>query len=107
MSKNSTGAAHQKIDALIALGAGEIVANTLNKLISYRLEKYRGCIAQIEAELKKFEKNYKMASDVFYREFEAGNLGDAGDYFEWSSLYENILLYRERIEKMEALITNH
>jgi hypothetical protein len=40
---------------------------------------------------------------VFYREFEAGNLGDEGDFFEWSSLYENVLLYESRVKKIEYL----
>jgi hypothetical protein len=93
------------IDALLSLGAGEIVENTLNKLISYQVAKYRSNIDQIRRELERFENSYNMSSEVFYREFEAGKLGDIGDYFEWSSLYENVLLYQTRIEKMEPLIT--
>ncbi len=55
--------------------------------------------------MEAFEKNYKMSSEVFYREFEAGNLGDEGDFFEWSSLYENVLLYESRVKKIESLET--
>jgi hypothetical protein len=94
----------RKIDALLKIGAGEIIENTLNKLIQYQLAKYRDNINQIKREMEKFEKSYNMSSDIFYQEFEAGKLGDEGDYFEWSSLYENVLLYEDRIEKWGHLL---
>lgn len=97
--------ASKKIDALISLGAGEILENTLNKLIHYQLAKYRNNISHIKRELEKFEKNYNMSSEVFHQDFEAGKLGDEGDFFEWSSLYENVLLYEKRIKEMEFLTT--
>lgn len=105
---SAASAAHastsKKIDALLSIGAGEIVDNTLNKLISYQLSKYRDNIAQIKRELETFETNYNMSSEEFYRAFESGKLGDEGDYFEWSSLYENVLLYEDRIKKMASLV---
>ncbi|MCP5050984.1 MAG: hypothetical protein GY940_27720, partial [bacterium] len=48
----------KKIDALISMGAGEVIENTLNKLISYQLAKYRTNFNQIKGELEKFEKSY-------------------------------------------------
>jgi len=39
-----------------------------------------------------------MTSSRFYKKFEAGELGDSGDFFEWSGLYENMLLFRKRME---------
>jgi hypothetical protein len=81
------------------------VENTLNKLIHYQLAKYRDTIDQLNHELEKFETNYKMASNRFYEKFEAGELGDSGDFFEWSGLYENVLLFRERMNELESLNT--
>jgi hypothetical protein len=66
--------------------------------------KYRNHIEQISGELEKFETNYKMSSEQFYRDFEAGELGDDEDFFEWSSLYENVLLYKKRIEELGPLV---
>ena len=105
MSNTSADSTARKIDTLIAIGAGKIIDNTLNKLINYQLAKYRNNIKQIKQELEKFENHYDMSSDVFYQSFEAGNLGDEGDFFEWSGLYENILLYEERIKMIEPLIS--
>jgi hypothetical protein len=106
MSSSSAAiTSRKKMDALISIGAGEIIENTLNKLIHYQLAKYRNNISQINRELEKFEKNYEMSSNVFYRKFESGELGDDGDFFEWSSLYENVLLYEKRIVELESLNT--
>jgi len=93
----------RKIDALISMGAGNLVDNTLQKLISYQKARYRENITHIGHELEHFESVYNMPSDLFYKEFEAGRLGDAADYFEWSSFYENMLLFRKRLEELNAL----
>jgi hypothetical protein len=95
--------ARRKIDTLFSIGAGGIVENTLNKLIHYQLAKYRDNIERLNRELEKFEILYKMTSSRFYEKFEAGELGDSGDFFEWSGLYENMLLFRERMGELEAL----
>lgn len=102
-NKTVSNMARRKINTLFSIGAGGIVENTLNKLIHYQLAKYRENSGQINRELKKFETRYKMTSRRFYEKFEAGELGDSEDFFEWSSLYENILLFRERIDELEAL----
>jgi len=62
--------------------------------------KYRDSIDQINCELEKFETTYKMSSDQFYQKFEAGELGDDEDFFEWSGLYENVLLYKKKGERL-------
>jgi hypothetical protein len=103
-SNSTTAASRKKMDTLISIGAGKVVENTLNKVINYQLAKYRNHIEQISGELEKFETNYKMSSEQFYKKFEAGELGDDEDFFEWSSLYENVLLYKKRIEELSPLV---
>lgn len=101
----NASATTKKLDVLRAIGAGEIIDTTLNKLIDYQLAKYKDYVRKTKDELKKYEHMYKMTSDVFYHKFESGVLGDEGDFFEWSGLYENVLLYEERIRKIESLDT--
>jgi hypothetical protein len=98
-----TVTSRKKVDALISIGAEKIVDNALNKIIHYQLARYRGHINQMNLELEKFEKSYNMSSKQFYHKFEAGELGDAEDFFEWSGLYENILLFQKRIQELESL----
>jgi hypothetical protein len=102
---NGSEVSRQKIDTLVSIGAGGIVENTLNKIISYQLSKYRNNIAEISRELGKFEKTYNMSSEEFHRKFESGELGDEADFFEWSGLYENVLLYEKRTKKLESFDT--
>lgn len=45
-------------------------------------------IAKIEQKLQDFEQKYQMQSEEFYRRFQAGELGDSMDFFEWNTYYE-------------------
>lgn len=60
-----------------------------------RLERY-------ERDLRDFEQRYSMESTVFYCRFEAGELGDATDFFEWAGLYE---LQQDALSKIQRLET--
>lgn len=86
------------------IGAGAIIDSTLSKLINIQIAKYRNNIKEISTELEKFEKKLGMSSEECYRRFQSGELGDEADFFEWIGLYENILLYKKRIEMLEAAI---
>ena len=96
----------KKIDILVSMGAGEAIDRSLNKLIGFQIAKYKNNIDQIRHELDKFEKKFNMASEDFYKKFESGKLGDEGDFFEWCGLYENIILYTNRIKTLEAALKN-
>jgi len=45
-------------------------------------------IKDLENRLKQFEETYRMTSEQFYRRFQAGELGDSIDFFEWNTYYE-------------------
>ena len=94
----------KKIDVLMEIGAGAIIDSTLNKLVNIQIARYRNNIKEISTELEAFEKKFSMSSEACYRRFESGELGDGGDFFEWIGLYENVLLYKKRIEMLEAAI---
>ncbi len=55
----------------------------------------------LKDELLRFEKNYKMSSDEFYRWFERGEMGDEEDYFEWSAMYQMYKKSEERLTMLE------
>lgn len=92
----------QKIRLLMEMGAGSVVENTINKLIAIQIAKYQAAAEQMEPEMKTFEEKYRMSSEEFWHRFNAGELGDAGNYFEWVGLCENLLLYQERISTLKA-----
>lgn len=45
-------------------------------------------MADLEDHLKRFEEKYQIPSKDFYRQFQAGELGDSADFFEWNTYYE-------------------
>jgi hypothetical protein len=45
-------------------------------------------IKELEHRLKKFEEEYQMPSAHFHQRFQAGELGDSIDFFEWNTYYE-------------------
>jgi hypothetical protein len=94
----------EKIDILLSFGASEELDTSLDKLITFQIAKYNNNINQIRYELERFETKYQMDSEEFFSKFEAGTLGDDADCFEWVGLYENVLLYKQRIESLESAL---
>ena len=74
----------------------------LAKLLDATLSRHRLRLDRYERDLRDFEKRYDMQSETFYQRFEAGELGDAMDFFEWAGLYE---LRQDIIEKIQRLET--
>ena len=72
----------------------------LGKLLDVVLSQHRLRLKRYEQDLREFEERYGMESATFYRRFEAGELGDAMDFFEWAGLYE---LCQDIIEKIQRL----
>lgn len=94
----------KKIDILLSFGAGEELDTSLNKMIIFQIARYRGSIDQIRQDLNGFESKYRMSSEEFFDKFESGKLGDDGDFFEEAGLYENIVLYSQRINSLESAL---
>jgi hypothetical protein len=47
-------------------------------------------VQDLKARLKQFEKIYQMSSEDFYKHFQADELEDSIDFFEWNTYYEMI-----------------
>jgi hypothetical protein len=95
----------KKIEILEQIGATNLLDRTLNKLIMLQIARYQMAIQQIVPELETFEKRFHMTSDECYAQFNAGTLGDDEDFFEWVSLYENVLLYQERLNLLGVSVS--
>lgn len=95
-------ALQKKIEAMEKVGAGPLADQALRKLIRLHLQKYEKQMEEVLKELEPFEKQYGMSSEECHRRFVTGELGDAADIMEWMGLYDNVLLYRERIETLRT-----
>ncbi len=92
----------QKIDILEKVGIEKQVESSLNKLIYFQQSKYEKFINDIDRELNVFESAYHLTSSEFYKKYNLGEIGDAGDYIEWAALCENLAYYREKISLLKS-----
>ncbi len=53
-------------------------------------------------ELEPFEPQYGMSSAEGHRRFMAGEMGDSADIMEWMGLYDDVLLYQDRLATLQA-----
>jgi len=93
---------HERAEALEKIGAGALAEQALLKLIRLHLQKYEKHLTEVRKELEPFEQQYGISSEECYRRFMAGEMGDAADIVEWMGLYDNVLLYRERLATLRA-----
>ena len=93
---------HERVEALEKIGAGALADQALLKLVRLHVQKYEKHLTEVQKELEPFEQQYGISSEECYRRFIAGEMGDAADIVEWMGLYDNVLLYRERLATLRA-----
>jgi hypothetical protein len=76
----------------------------VSQLLDMTLGQHRRRCERYEHDLQAFETRYGMDSATFYRHFEAGELGDAMDFFEWAGLYELRQDLLEKIRRVESVV---
>ncbi|MCL4833417.1 MAG: hypothetical protein KJZ86_13320 [Caldilineaceae bacterium] len=55
-------------------------------------------LLEVAAELRCFETKYEMSSKDFCRRFNAGEIGDDFDFFDWNASYRMYLSLRKAID---------
>lgn len=75
----------------------------VGKLLDLTVSQYRQRLERYERDLREFEQRYGLDSATFYQRFEAGELGDAMDFFEWAGVYELRQDLREKIQRLESV----
>jgi len=66
----------------------DLMEHTLEKLLRHEADVCQAQLRQLQADLAAFEQKYQLSSTEFYRQFQAGQSGDAMDYVEWASLVQ-------------------
>jgi len=75
----------------------------LDKLFDVVISQSRNRLKRYERDLHEFEEQYKLDSTRFYQRFEAGEMGDAMDFFEWAGLYEIYQALQGKISQLETV----
>ena len=84
-------------------GDDALIAQTISKLLSYKIQQYDKEIRELDRELKKFERAHHMESSDFFKDFTEGKLGDEMDFVEWSSLYQMRQRLFDRRQELEGV----
>jgi hypothetical protein len=74
--------------------------HVLTRLLSVVLNQYQLRLERYAADLRDFEEQYDVDTPTFHQRFDAGELGDLADFFEWDGLYN---LHRDLTEKIRRL----
>jgi hypothetical protein len=93
--------AQQKLEVLKEAYSTEAeLDQVVGKLLDLTVSQYRQRVERYGRDLREFEQRYGLDSATFYRRFEAGELGDAMDFFEWAGVYE---LRQDLLKKIQHL----
>lgn len=78
----------------------------LREMMSEAWEKYDPLeeLLQLERQLANFEQQYKMPSQKFFEQYQAGKMGDDVDYVRWAGRYRLYLRLKETISKSLELV---
>jgi hypothetical protein len=77
----------EKVEILQSVGAEGLADQALTKVIQVEIDRLKQEQQRLKTELTKFESTYQMTSEACEQKFEEGELGDAVEFFEWTSIY--------------------
>ena len=80
--------------------ASNFMDRVLDKVFAQEAAETRNAIARLDSDIAHYETQYKMSSEVFFREFKAGELGDRMDFIEWSSL---VMMREDLYQRLKVL----
>jgi len=63
-----------------------LLASMLDKVLGAVADQYRQKLSGYRNKLQDLERQHGMSTDVFLQRFEAGDLGDASEWFDWDGI---------------------
>lgn len=78
-----------------------VVDQAVDKLIALEIAQTKAELQRLHDRLQTYEARYDMPSDVFYRRFRAGELGDDMDFVEWSVFWD---MHQAAARRLDALM---
>ena len=80
------------------------LSHVLTKLLSVVLNQYQLRLERYARDLRDYEERYGMDTAAFHERFEAGEMGDSADFFEWDGLYDLQRDLTEKIRRLESAL---
>lgn len=66
----------------------QVVDLTVHKLLERQVQKEEAQLAALAEELTTYEQRFALSSVHFFEKYQAGEMGDDADVFEWQVLYK-------------------
>ena len=63
-----------------------LLDSMLDKVLGAVADQYRQKLSGYLTKLQELERNHGMTTDVFLQRFEAGDLGDSEEWFDWEAI---------------------
>ena len=63
-----------------------VLAAMLDKVLGVVADQYRQKLVGYRDKLQELERHHGMSADAFLKRFEAGDLGDADEWFDWEAI---------------------
>ena len=70
-------------------------------MIAYQIIEFKKAILNIRLNLNKFEKQYQLSTQHFYKQFQQGKMDDSEDFMIWSGLYELFCDNEKRLSELQ------
>ena len=102
MEKETIDTSHKLEMLKNVCSTDEELDQVLGKLFDITLNQHRRKLERYDHDLGEFENRYNIDTVTFNIRFEAGELGDAMDFFEWAGLYELRQDILEKILRLES-----
>ena len=77
-----------------------LVDMTVRKLLERQVQEDGERLADLNVELARFEAQFGMNSAEFFATYQAGEMGDSADVFEWQALYQMADRLTEEIDTL-------
>jgi hypothetical protein len=91
------------LERLYAQGyTDDVVDLTVRKLVEHQVQKDEAQLAALAEDLARFERRYAMTSAVFFARYQAGQMGDDADVFEWNALYKMHIRLAEAVKSLRG-----
>ncbi len=94
---------NEEIQELTNVLGEDRVKETLKKLSEIEASRRFLYITKLKDEMSLFEKNFNMSSDEAWDAYNRGQLGDSMDIMEWMALYENLLEYQAKHDRLRKV----
>ncbi len=82
-----------------------IVDHTIKKLVYIERARLETEVSNLSTRLLNFEDQYHLPSKEFYHRFQAGEMGDEADMFEWSAFYQMRLSTQKQLDTLRSSVS--